>query len=352
MKKKITAMIVCAAVALSLTACNTDGESSSPSTSTKSSTESSKTESSSTVSSSSTESTSDSKPEESGSERTVPKESSVPEPTLADEADFETEAVDGGVCITKYKGSALNVVIPETIGGEKVVRIGEEAFQSNHSLIGVTIPGSVELIDSEALFGAFTNCDKLKEVTFLGDDMPAFAYDAFFQSAWLKEKRTENPDYTIVNDMLLVWRKNEGDVTVPDGVTKIAPRAFEHMDQITGINIPDSVTEIGGYAFHECRGLKNITLSKNITKIAEGTFDLCVLLERIDIPDGVTSIGKHAFYCCGLNSGGGTVIKVPDSFFDTVTEGEGILENYDMRYEYKGEIYDSIYAFFESVNGN
>lgn len=369
MKKKITAIIVCAAVALSLTACGSDGESSTPnngadkSTST-SSTESSKTESSSTVSVNSTESTFDSKPEESSTESTAP------EWHVADEADFEIETVEGGVSITKYIGSDTNVVIPETIGGERVVMLGNEAFYHNTNLLSVTIPDSVvsvgecDLTDTRTFFG----CNNLTEVIFLGDDLPFFSTHSFQDTPWWDAKETENSDYTIVNNVLIEWKKKGGVAVIPDGVTKInafsfnivnkvtgivipdsvteiGEGAFSGMEKITEITIPDSVTEIGKGTFAGCMELKKVTLSKNITKIPERAFYYCINLETVDIPDGVTSIEMEAFAA----STGGSGINIPDSVMEI--HGDWGINNFT----YKGKTYESMGSnwgeFYEDFDG-
>jgi len=62
--------------------------------------------------------------------------------------------------ITKYKGDVENLVIPDTINGQKITAIGEFAFNFNSKLITVTIPGTIEHIQS----GAFCHCKNLKEI--------------------------------------------------------------------------------------------------------------------------------------------------------------------------------------------
>ncbi len=61
---------------------------------------------------------------------------------FASESDYVYRPAAGGVEITKYTGGAGAIAIPETLGGQPVVRIGEVAF-FNKQLTSVVIPDSV-----------------------------------------------------------------------------------------------------------------------------------------------------------------------------------------------------------------
>ncbi len=255
--------------------------------------------------------------------------------TAPNEADFETGTyinIDG-LYISKYIGSDENVIIPEAIGGEKVTKIGSGAFAGNIDITSVTIPGSVKYIgDFNDKCGTFSDCLALKEVIFQGEVAPKFYPGTFKNTPWLEKKLAENPDFLIVNKTLVYCLKSEGAVTIPDGITKIAPSAFNNNQRITGIVIPDSVTEIGGGAFAYCTFLESVTLSENITKIADGTFFGCDDLKRIDIPNGVTSIGENAFglsRCLDL-------VSIPDS----VKEFGYQSDVSNVKFTYKGETYN------------
>ena len=63
-------------------------------------------------------------------------------------ADFNyTVLSDGTLKITKYKGKANNVVIPETIDGKKVTVIGSYAFYDYTRKNSLTIPSSLKTIE-------------------------------------------------------------------------------------------------------------------------------------------------------------------------------------------------------------
>lgn len=100
----------------------------------------------------------------------------------------------------------------------------------------------------------------------------------------------------------------EGAVVIPEGVTRIADKAFSRCSNITSISIPDSVTDIGESAFAFCYSLESITIPKGITCISDWMFHKCTGLKSFVIPEGVTSIGTEAFKGCGSL----TTINIPE----------------------------------------
>lgn len=64
--------------------------------------------------------------------------------------------------ITKYKGNAEIVVIPEYINGVKVTRVAKDAFKGNTTLKRLVLPKSLISLDDYS----FENCTNLSEVVF------------------------------------------------------------------------------------------------------------------------------------------------------------------------------------------
>lgn len=292
-------------------------------------------------------------------EESKPEESSAPAQPTANEADYSLLIMRNGydeitsIHIT-YKGSDENVVYPTEVSGiplsfvdgftnnidiksiiipEGIEYISSGAFSNCLNLKSVTIPAGLESIYSRA----FADCLSLEEVTFLGE-IPDFDLSSFENTPWLEKKLAENtdPDFTIIDNVLVKAdeERNEGVVTIPDGVTRICQSAFMDCDKITSVIIPDSVTwigynafkncgsitdmiipdsvtEIGASAFYGCKKLSSIKLSANITEIEDKTFFDCWALESIDIPEGVTTLGSGAFDAFTRSSI--TVVNLPDS---------------------------------------
>jgi len=166
------------------------------------------------------------------------------EPT--DVSAFEWMSDGSAVTITKYIGEDTEVVIPSTIDGLPVTKIGDFAFDGCNNLTSVIIPDSVTSIGNDA----FVFCSNLTNVV------------------------------------------------IGNSVTSIGNAAFEFCNSLTSVVIPDSVNSIGGGAFDGCSSLTSVKIPDGVTSIGAGAFYNCSNLASVVIPDSVTSIGYGAFYGC------------------------------------------------------
>ena len=283
-----------------MTACSSGSESSSTksdtSTSSTTSSSSSSTTSSSTTSSSTTSSESSASTE--STESSAPEE---PEAPAAKEEDFEFTEENGEITITGYKGSDTDLVIPQKIDGKPVTVIGEKAFQRK-SLKSVVIPDGVTTIGEYA----FGECGELADIT-IPESVTEFINTSniymtpFSGTAWLKNKRAENP-LVVVNNTVIDGRTCTRSVEIPEGVKAIGERAFNGCTTITEISIPKSLEKIGSSAFCNCSRLTDIVLPDSVSSIGDFAFYSCTALENVTFPNNTVEMGDRIFgYDDGFN---------------------------------------------------
>ena len=255
---------------------------------------------------------------------------------VAAEKDWEYSEDENGICITAYNGLDKEIIIPTTLGGEKVVAIGDSVFDENETITQVVIPESVAKIGMFAFYGcvnltkvelndgvksigreAFAKCARLTEIT-IPKSVEKINSGAFYRCYTLDKIVVDegNVVYDSRNDCNAIIETNSnklirggGLTVIPDDVICIGDSAFCGCNNLSKIVIPDSVVEIEWQAFNGCSNLKEIKLPNKIKTIPNGMFVECTKLSNIEIPDGVEAISDTAFkYCSGLQE-----IKIPNS---------------------------------------
>jgi len=156
---------------------------------------------------------------------------------------------DGTLSITRYKGEAVEVIVPEKIGKNIVTVIGDRAFmgdthhknraeQQHCKITKITLPHTIQQIR----IGAFSTMPALKEID------------------------------------------------IPDGVNEIGQAAFWECTSLQSITIPGSVKKIGAYAFLGCTRLKSVHICEGVIEIGEYAFSKCRNLEKVVIPNSVQEL--------------------------------------------------------------
>lgn len=227
-----------------------------------------------------------------------------------------------------------SIIIPEG-----VTTIGEYAFTECTSLVSVSIPDSVSVIEDRA----FNMCTSLASVSIPSGvteiGVSSFGGCTMLTKFIVNEKNehfsTDSTGKMILSKKeraLLAYPSAMGDISIPNGVTKIGDAVFSGCTSLTSVTIPEGVVEIGSSAFEDCRSLTSIlipntvsrigemgfrycsslvslSLPNNISVIARNTFDGCSSLESIPIPESVASIGFAAFQGCKRLE----AVVIPDS---------------------------------------
>ena len=190
---------------------------------------------------------------------------------------FEYKHVKDGIFIKTYIGDKTTVVIPKTIDGKPVIKIGDNAFINCVHLTSIEIPESVTNIG----MNVFSFCSSLMDISVVSGNTIYHSKDNC-----IIETKT---------NALKVGCKN---TIIPDYVTSIQAGAFRDCQDLQYIEIPESVTNIGEYAFAGCRNLIKAFILGSVTNIGEGAFSDCYRLAKVVMMGSVTSVGESAFEGC------------------------------------------------------
>lgn len=104
--------------------------------------------------------------------------------------------------------------------------------------------------------------------------------------------------FRIEEGVLRKYEGNEPHVAIPEGVKRIAFRAFYAMVQVQSVAIPEGVEVVDSQAFHGCSSLAGVAFPDSVNRIGSKTFCGCAALREIVLPDRVRSIGDSAFSGC------------------------------------------------------
>ena len=185
--------------------------------------------------------------------------------------------VEGGVAtITDAKASGY-VVVPNTLGGYPVKKIGREAFEWQEGMTSLIIQNGIEEIGDYAF--SFYNDEDWDE------DPPYIHLKELFLPVSIKSIGRYAFRYIELN----------GDLNLPAGLETVGEYAFSGMYVEGDINIPEGVKHIGSRAFSSVDFYGNIKLPESLETIGESAFYNSALRKIVNIPAKVNSIGKNAF---------------------------------------------------------
>lgn len=195
--------------------------------------------------------------------------------------DFAIVTNNNTITITGYGGAGGAVVIPPTINGLPVVRIGDSAFSGCATLTSLSISSNVTGIGNFA----FYNCAALAAVT-LSAELASLGILAFHGCASL------------------------GSLEIPAGVTNIGDAAFGNCDALTNILVAAAnanFSSTNGILFDKsrrtllrCPGGKtgDYEIPPGVLAVGSSAFDRCLGLTTLAVPATVTNIGSQAFRAC------------------------------------------------------
>lgn len=166
----------------------------------------------------------------------------------------------------KYIGNGGDVVVPSSINGMTVTRIGNHCFEDCQSILTLYTPFSIKSIGRYA----FQGCTNLSEAKIASniDDLKKYA----FYSCTSLEK-----------------------IDLPDSIEVIGDYAFKGCVKLLEVSLPSNVEIIGKEAFNGCSSVTELVLPSKLKSVEDGAFEGCTMLNSVTIPLNIKSIGLSAF---------------------------------------------------------
>ena len=206
-----------------------------------------------------------------------------------------------------------HIKIPSSVKGEKVISIGEDAFDTNYTIVSIEMPDTIVSIKYSGISGCFVlenivlsnnlreigygvldNCDMLKYNEKDNGKYLSSRFNPYFMLAGVVDKELKSFE---VNSRCKVLHKsfrgceNLEDVSIPKGVEVIGPDTFISCHRINNVELPDTVIFIGNNAFHDCWSLKKINIPESVKFIDNQAFYRCFSLTEITLPNSLEKIG-------------------------------------------------------------
>lgn len=229
-------------------------------------------------------------------------------------SEFKYQINDEQITITCWKQYySEEVIIPESIEGFPVTRIGAEAFKSCEP-IKVILPGTILEIGERAfspcrieairfskglkVIGkeAFNGCIYLTDLVF-PESLETIEEEAFSNCVNLKS-------VTFPENMLKIGTcafsecKNLSTITLPNHVCFVGERTFLHCELLDNITLPHNIENGADRMFLGCHNLQIVNIPYGIKSIPRQMFSDCIHIKEISIPESVKYIGKDAFWGC------------------------------------------------------
>lgn len=164
---------------------------------------------------------------------------------------------------------------------ENINQISGSCFKNCKSLTSFYIPSSITKIGE----GVFSGCTQLEKFEVANNNNIYCAEGGVLYS---KDKKK----------LLAYPNAKEKDYVIPNGVTEIAPFAFDGCTSLCNIDMPSTLTTIGRGAFESCTMLENLHLPNSITNIDFYAFAGCNKLTSVNIPSSVTTFSSISFDNC------------------------------------------------------
>lgn len=172
--------------------------------------------------------------------------------------------------------------------------IGRSAFRDLSKLITISLPNSVKVIETGALY----NCTKLKSVV-LPEKLQSIEYGDWDSGVFANCSSLTDVKFKACNNIgscAFSSCNALNHITLPSDLKTIDQYAFANCSSLHSVDFPPLLESIGSYAFQSC-ALDSISLP-GLTRIDEYAFSGCSNLKEVKVPSTLESVGDKAFEGC------------------------------------------------------
>ena len=174
--------------------------------------------------------------------------------------------------VKSYSGAGGIVVIPEG-----VTSIAEKAFNGQSSVTEIAMPDTLKTIGNRAFNGT-----GITRMTFPAsvESMGLYLFDGCESLRYI-EVAEDNANFSSSSGILYNKDKtvllrcppamNVGNVTVPDGVTKLDYSAFEDCVKVTGVILPNGLKVLASYSLRNT-AMTTVTIPATVQDIQQRSF--------------------------------------------------------------------------------
>ena len=221
--------------------------------------------------------------------------------------DYEYIASGDTATITKYTGSGSIIMVPSSLDGYTVTKIGDNAFINNGSIKSVFVQEGITAVGN----GAFYNCSSLENL-YLPDTLTSVGYSVIagtsVASITIPKNVTSGGIQYYLSYNFPGNRNDAGAMTgcetlrqviFAEGTEKIPSYFCWGADNLSSVVIPDTVQSIGNFAFGCCSSLTSIELPQAPLTLGGGIFS-ATPIDNLEIPKETTCsrfyVNNFTFY--------------------------------------------------------
>lgn len=202
---------------------------------------------------------------------------------------------DGTLLITNYKGTGVEVTVPERIGRSVVTAVGS-AFSGMpvDQKLKINLPETLRCIGD----CAFHRIEGLEEIR-IPDGVESIGHFAFYECDHLQNIII--PDHVKeIGDHAFQGCSSLVHITIPAQTKSIGMSVFEGCSSLESAAISEGVKKLGSRVFWKCSSLKSVTIPSTVERISPDAFFMCSQLVEVKLCEGVRGIGRDAFEGCVL----------------------------------------------------